>query len=919
MKYKTIQGFKSLNKNIHARLLPDDLLSDVSNVIFEDGKVKIRWGYGDLGDNLPLSSPITAVAEYRQLRGDSKTKIALSGTDAYQYNTVSGDWDTINPRYTTGTVTWPTIAARSEFVAIFLGSHVTCEVDTNKIAVAYVNTATHVGYCRIATIDANGAYTWGVVDDFAANVAAVKICSHDTDKITVLYHSRGAPGEVYGIANTISGTTLGAWGGALATGQFGSYFDICSPSTNTVAVGLTDFYDSERGVCRASSVAGTTLSWGTVSYFTATGGHVARDLSICSPLEDKIAVAFTGNSREGICRATTVSGTTLAAWGAADEFEDSKTIYHTSICSPAEDKIAIAYNEDGSGDHKGWCIVNTLSDKTLETWGTASEFVGDSLDSVSICSQNDDKIAIVYVADTGDDLYSTVNTISETTLGTWGLTYDHTTSIESDGGVICSYDTEKVSIAYHDDVGLDAHGYGVSINYKVEGSGVTWAGAWPDNAYSIKFGTDVLEGTGTPDIWFVIADFIDTDTLYLAAYPAVQQSGVVYIINQPFTSGATDYFDFCNTIEDLTAQNEWLLVTNGIELPLYYDSTTGWFQVLAGGAPYAKYCINFYGHLLLGWCISGGNNLPQSVYWSARGEPEDWSSDSSSFIDLLDNDDEITGMEVLKQRLYVFKENSIVEGQPTGLTDPAFNFIENKIKIGAPTGRTIVNTGELIIFLGRDNVYSFNGFQALPIGTPIIDDLLANLNTDYEYKSVAVQIPTKNLYLLLITSLGATNPNRGYVFDYLRATWTIWEFANTMTALTITDDNTVLFGDSDGYVYEMDFTDTDDNGTDIDVTIITKDYAFNEYHRAVKMLQTILAMEDSSGFMEISCSIDFGDNYSDPVRFNQDTENTIHEHVQNWFQRGEQFRFKIENIDGASFALEGITIGTEDAGLSFGR
>ncbi|MCG7851906.1 MAG: hypothetical protein MIO92_05235, partial [Methanosarcinaceae archaeon] len=457
-------------------------------------------------------------------------------------------------------------------------------------------------------------------------------------------------------------------------------------------------------------------------------------------------------------------------------------------------------------------------------------------------------------------------------------------------------------------------------------SGGTWSASWPDQAYYIKFGTTEIDGTGSPDTWYLVGDFVNTTQCTLLELLA-PQSAVTYIIRQDFSSTATDYHDFCNVIDDLTAQDEWIVTTNQVEPPLYYDGTTAYLQTLGGSPPYAKYCLPYYGHLLLGNCIDSTSTyqLPQTIYWSARGDPADWSGAGYGYIDLLDNDDEITGMEILKQRCYVFKSHSIVECQFTGSVDPVFNFIEDKVKnVGAPCGRTVVNLGEQIIFLGADNVYSFNGFQIFPVGDPVIDEILSTLDTRYDYKSVAFSLPTKWLYCLFITPVDAdiAEPTKAYVYNYVKGSWTIWEFEDSVSAVCTMNDYSLLFGTPQGNVYIMDFVDTDDNGTDIDSYIETKDYEFLSEaigRFAARVQETVLRLADKENTLQISCSMDYGTTWSLPVVVTQNITTAVKEHVQNWLQRGKEVRFKIENIDGSEFEIESFEIGIENAGLNFRR
>ena len=495
------------------------------------------------------------------------------------------------------------------------------------------------------------------------------------------------------------------------------------------------------------------------------------------------------------------------------------------------------------------------------------------------------------------------------------------------GSIALDMDGNFFLVAYDDDddssKGKVAYGYTNRLKLTTG----TWTASWPDDTYQIKYGTTSKTGTGSPtDVWFQVNDFLTTTTLAFSHPtdtlndPQYLVHDSTYIIDMIFTSTETDYFDTCNVIEDLTAQNELLVVTNNVELPIKYDGTTA--ETLGGNPPYGRYCMVFSGHLLLADCKDNatGNSLPQSVYWSARGEPEDWSGTGSGYNDLLDNDDKITGMELLANRAFIFKEKSIVLCTFTSQADPAFVFDEDLVKgVGAPSGRTVINNGKEIIFLASDNIYSFNGYDVDPIGDPVIDDILAVIDTTYDYKSHAVHLPTKNLYVLFIVESGQTSPSRCYVHNYFKKSWTIWEFAHTITSTCTLEDDTIMMGDSSGNVFLMDFTDTDDFGTDIDAYVDTKDFTFTSQQIGefeARILESEVEARDKGGQIQIKLSTDHGNSWSLPVTISQDITEEVKVHIQNWFQRSRTAIFRISNVSSSEFDIEGLGIGVEKAGTN---
>jgi hypothetical protein len=67
-------------------------LSDGQNFFYEDGLLKKRYGYEQMGDNLPLSGAIMGIDQFYKFSG-SNYLIALTTLDAYQWNTSTDEWD----------------------------------------------------------------------------------------------------------------------------------------------------------------------------------------------------------------------------------------------------------------------------------------------------------------------------------------------------------------------------------------------------------------------------------------------------------------------------------------------------------------------------------------------------------------------------------------------------------------------------------------------------------------------------------------------------------------------------------------------------------------------------------------------------------------------------------------------------------
>jgi hypothetical protein len=477
--------------------------------------------------------------------------------------------------------------------------------------------------------------------------------------------------------------------------------------------------------------------------------------------------------------------------------------------------------------------------------------------------------------------------------------------------------------------------------------GATWDTGWPASQYYIKFGTNDKNGIGSPDVWFTIASVDSATGITLASTAGTIGAGA-YVIRKSFALTVTDDWQVAYVIMPPGGTDElWGIFVNGTEI-WYYDGTT--FADLAGTTLGAKFIKSYYDHIVIGFVTDGSDSLPQSIYWNERGDPTDWTGGSSGYVDLLQGTGEITGLEVLHQRMYVTKNDSIVEGYYTGDATVPFIFNEDKIyKAGCVNGKTLVNNSKELLFQSADNILSFDGFQVNPIGDEVATDLIQNVNSEYAYKNFAVNIPDKHLYCLFIVTIGYTEPNKVYVFNYLSRVWTIWSMADFMRcvgeySVTATatwesvangikwsdmsgywnirsisaGSNNFAFGDSAGYVYRMDFTGTLDDDANIDCFIETKDYeAYDSEGQpkadtAMKLLRTLLTMESYLGDIRVRYSTDFGVSWSTPIDFTQSVP--VRHYFQRWLGRGNQIRFRIENIDNSRFDIINMMIEYNESG-----
>ncbi len=204
----------------------------------------------------------------------------------------------------------------------------------------------------------------------------------------------------------------------------------------------------------------------------------------------------------------------------------------------------------------------------------------------------------------------------------------------------------------------------------------------------------------------------------------------------------------------------------------------------------AKY-IDFFGstgaeHVIIGHTTDGTVLNRQTVEMSEAGDIRMW---NTIYFDLIDSNDAVAGIKKLQNRMFVYKERSITEmyATPSGGNDNPFDVIQNKVNIGTPSGRTIVEFENYHIFFGWDNIYVFDGITVMGIGDDVMDDINRSVNRPYLNRAFAFAMRNRNLYCLFLPcgrgedGQLVENCNRAYIYNYVEKHWTIWQLSHEMT------------------------------------------------------------------------------------------------------------------------------------------
>jgi hypothetical protein len=149
-----------------------------------------------------------------------------------------------------------------------------------------------------------------------------------------------------------------------------------------------------------------------------------------------------------------------------------------------------------------------------------------------------------------------------------------------------------------------------------------------------------------------------------------------------------------------------------------------------------KSLLYFQNFLLLGNIAEGAEPRPQRIRWSCLGDITAWKNvegditkQEAGYGDLADSVDWVQALRPLGNYVVAYKERSIQLLNYVGGTT-IWNKWPAIIGTGALAVKGMVDLGDEHIFVGNDNIYSFNGRDPAIAGDDIAKEFFRTLNPD---------------------------------------------------------------------------------------------------------------------------------------------------------------------------------------------
>ena len=262
-----------------------------------------------------------------------------------------------------------------------------------------------------------------------------------------------------------------------------------------------------------------------------------------------------------------------------------------------------------------------------------------------------------------------------------------------------------------------------------------------------------------------------------------------------------------------------IIFVDGANAPTIFNSSLTATDVTASEVAGAKHIAAFRDHMF----YSGMSSTPQELVFSKPFDEDNFSSGSGSGSIAVD--DNIVGIKVFRDNLFIFCENRIFKLAGSSVSD--FTISDVTRNIGCINGQTIQEFSGDLIFLAPDGLRTVAGTARIgdvelgTISTPIQTVFNDNIVNSDAFRSVV--IPNKTQYRLFFSKSGTTQADTNGVICSLRGEQ--FEFGKlkgikpTSTGILVdTGSTTIIHGGSDGYIYQQ------ESGNDFDGTAVNAKY-----------------------------------------------------------------------------------------------
>lgn len=169
--------------------------------------------------------------------------------------------------------------------------------------------------------------------------------------------------------------------------------------------------------------------------------------------------------------------------------------------------------------------------------------------------------------------------------------------------------------------------------------------------------------------------------------------------------------------------------------------------------------------------------VPHRIWWSAKGDPTNWTPSVSTQCDRAD----LVGYGAVQrivggEEVVIFQEDCIQIMTYSGIPGEFWRIVPVEPGRGTIAPQSVVRIGRNIFYLGRDGFYVFDGNSSTAIGKGRVDNyffssaVLSTIN-----KTTATVDETGTLYLVSYSTNDGSNPTRTLVYNTISNKWGMFQ------------------------------------------------------------------------------------------------------------------------------------------------
>ena len=208
-------------------------------------------------------------------------------------------------------------------------------------------------------------------------------------------------------------------------------------------------------------------------------------------------------------------------------------------------------------------------------------------------------------------------------------------------------------------------------------------------------------------------------------------------------------------------------------------------------------CVEEYkDFLFLGNTIEGGDQYPARVRWSQWQNPRLWhnnedGSGMSGYVDANDIEGRIVAMRKIGDTLAIYKEHGIIAiTYNGGETVFSKELITTKAGLISPTALIVLPHSH--IFVGRDNIYEFDGNTVVPIGDPIRKWFFQDLSSHERVLGYYNEQSKDIIFAYNSNSDDVFNRNKAITYNTYTHAWSVRDMNVTALGDFCTNDDLVI-------------------------------------------------------------------------------------------------------------------------------